>query len=82
MVLVDIFVPSLDKTYNFSLNEHVPVSSIVEEITEIIEQKERSTYKGDVGKLHLYNKKTRAPLPDKNTLAECFVTTGSYLLLL
>lgn len=81
MVLVDIFVPSLDKIYNFSLNEHVPVSSIVEEITEIVEQKERSTFKGDVRELRLYNRKTQSPLPVQNTLEECFVTTGSNLLL-
>ena len=42
MVLVDVFVPSVDKTYNFSLNENVTIDAVILEITEMIEQKERT----------------------------------------
>ena len=32
MLLVDIFVPSVDMTYNFSLNETVEIEVLIQEI--------------------------------------------------
>ena len=42
MILTDVYVPSVDKIYDFQLNEKVPVSTVIEEITEMISQKEHS----------------------------------------
>lgn len=40
MVMVDIIVPSVGRNYNFQLEEQVPVSSLIMEITEMVCQKE------------------------------------------
>lgn len=82
MVLVDVFVPALDKAYNFSLNEEVPVSMLIEEITEVVERKEKNAFAGEREKLHLYCSGTRQQLPNSNTLLECAVGTGNLLILI
>ncbi|MBQ7203379.1 MAG: hypothetical protein IJS03_05095 [Eubacterium sp.] len=40
MIIVDIYVPVVNKVYDFSINEKLPVSVIVEELSEMIAQKE------------------------------------------
>ena len=40
MIIVDIYVPVVNKVYDFSINEKLPVSVIVEELSEVIAQKE------------------------------------------
>ena len=81
MVLVDIYVPSVDKTYNFSLNENVGITSIISEITEMVEQKEQVSLVGDRSGLHLYDGARRSALPGENTLSECAIRSGSMLFL-
>ena len=34
MILVDIFVPGIDKNYDFQLNETIIISAVIEEIGE------------------------------------------------
>jgi hypothetical protein len=81
MVIVDVFVPSVDKTYNFSLNEDVGIDVVILEITEMIEQKERTRLIGNKAELNLYNVKKSFLLPKANTLSDCYVTSGSSLML-
>lgn len=81
MVLVDVFVPSVDKTYNFSLNESVRIESVILEIAEMIEQKERTSLLGEETELNLYKAEAASVLPKKNSLAECYVTSGTRLIL-
>ena len=81
MVLVDIFVPSVDKTYNFSLNENVAIEGVIMEITEMIEQKERTKLQGDKGVLNIYKMNDSMILPKNNTLSDCYVTSGTRLIL-
>ncbi len=81
MVLVDIYVPSLDKTYNFSLNEKVSIHMLLSEITEMIEQKEHVVLKGDSSMLRIYNCGNGSVLSGENCLADCMVRNGSKLLL-
>lgn len=81
MVLVDIFVPSVAQTYNFSLNEAVEISAIINEITGMIAQKEQTGLAGRQEDLNLYNVKEQRILPRGNTLSDCNVIPGSYLML-
>lgn len=81
MVIVDIYVPAVDKNYNFSLNESVPVESVIDEITEMIGQKEQTHLYGSQEELGLFHLADRRILPRANTLAECGVKTGDSLLL-
>ena len=82
MVLVDLYVPALDKDYNFSLNENIKIGSLIAEITEMIEQKERSPFVGRKDSLSLYDREKQMKLPGDNTLKECFEKNGSKLILI
>ncbi len=82
MILVDIFVPSIDKTYNFGLNENVAIDSVILEITEMIEQKERTKLLGNKNELNIYQINNERILPKQNTLSDCYVTSGTRLILI
>lgn len=47
MIIVDIYVPSLDRTYNFSLDEESKICELIDEISELICKKEHSELDGD-----------------------------------
>jgi uncharacterized ubiquitin-like protein YukD len=81
MIIVDIFVPSVDKTYNFSLNESVKIASIIDEVVEMIEQKEKVSIKGDKKELNVFEKIRGVVLPADNTLFECSIKNGDFLIL-
>lgn len=82
MILVDVYVPSVDRTYNFSLDEGVPVSSIVEELVEMVERKEQATFVGSREAVCLIDRGSERVLPRGNTLEECGIPTGSTLILI
>lgn len=81
MILVDIYVPSVDKTYDFQLNEQISIATVVEEISEMIGQKEHSKISGDIKDLVLCTYETGAILNKTLTLEETGVITGQKLLL-
>ena len=81
MVLVDIYVPAVDKRYDFQLDEKVPIHVIIEEITEMIGQKERMTVAGDIGGMILSDQVRGIILPKDRTLHGCGIGNGSRLLL-
>ncbi len=81
MILVDIYVPSVDNTYDFQLDENAYIYAIIEEIGELIGQKERSQIVGNIENLILCVKKDRKILPKDSTLAACGIQTGNSLIL-
>lgn len=82
MILVDIYVPSIDKTYNFSLNENVEIDLIIAEIVEMIGQKEQTHLFGEQEQMELLSPNGCRVLPKKNTLADCYITPGMSLMLI
>lgn len=80
MILVDIFVPSVNKVYDFQLSETTPIHTVIEEITEMISQKERAVIVGDIKELMLCDKKTQCILEKNKTLAESDIITGQSLI--
>ena len=48
MIIVNIKVPALEKEYNFSVDENAPVQDLVEEIAELIVQKEGVQFSGNM----------------------------------
>ena len=81
MILVDITVPSLGKTYNFSLNESVRVSDLIDEITDMIEQREHTMMDGDRILLNLYDAKLGHVLNRTCSLTRNGVIPGHRLIL-
>lgn len=82
MILVDIYVPAVDQSYDFSLDERAQVSDIIEELVEMISQKERTTLIGDIHRLTLCDRLNRAALPKDCSLASCGIGNGSSMMLL
>lgn len=80
MILVDIYIPSVDKTYDFQLNENVKIRTVIEEIAEMVGQKERTTVAGNRDNLMLCDTKSQQELDKERTLREYSVTTGQSLL--
>jgi uncharacterized ubiquitin-like protein YukD len=81
MILVDVKVPSVEKSYDFRLNENVAIRTIIETISEMIEQLEHSKWRGDKNDLLLCRYDSNAILSKELTLAECGVASGDRLIL-
>lgn len=81
MIMVDIYVPALDKEYDFRLNPNVEIKTIIEEVSEMIAHKEHSAIAGRMEELMLCDKMTGRILDGKKTLGACLVRTGSKLIL-
>ncbi len=81
MILVDIYVPSVDKTYDFQLNEEISIRTVVEEIAEMIGQKEHSRIVGSTEDLFLCHYTTQSILNKEISLRDAGVVTGDKLLL-
>lgn len=82
MVLTDIRVPALGKQYSFQLNEQETVKNIVEELAEIVCQKEQCRLEGEIAELSLWSEEQEQRLPEEASLIQCGITTGSSLILL
>lgn len=81
MILVDVYVPSVDKSYDFNLDETAKGSVILEELVEMIDQKERTSLVGDLGDLILCDRLCCRILPMDIALKDCGIHNGSSLLL-
>lgn len=81
MILVDIYVPGVDKVYDFQLNENTPIATVVDEIAEMVGQKERSPLQGNASELLLCDKATGRILHGGDTLSGAGITTGRTLIL-
>lgn len=81
MILVDVYAPSIDQTYEFKLDEDVPVSVITDEISSVICQKERCELQGDKALLRLFSSKSRRALTPVFSLYENGVKSGDCLII-
>ncbi len=81
MILVDIYVPAVDKTYDFQLNENTQISAVIDEIIEMVGQKERAVLWGDADELLLCEKGIERILNKNDTLYNVGVVTGKTLIL-
>lgn len=82
MILVDIYAPAVGNVYDFQLDEDEEIGAIVEEIGELIGQKEQSRIVGDISALMLCSSDAGKILSKDMTLAEEGIQNGSSLLLL
>ena len=53
MIIVNIRVPALEKVYNFSVEEKALIRELVEEVVELVMQKEGVTFHGELGEMAL-----------------------------
>jgi len=81
MIMVDVYVPAVDKEYDFSLDQNVRISTIIEEISEMIAHKEHSEVVGNIEELMLCDRKAGKILDENATLGSVQICTGSKLIL-
>ena len=81
MILVDIYVPALDKTYDFQVDETVQTEKLIMEIAEMIENDVKSGKKIEAEKLLLCSFDQEKILHKHGSLQSYGIRNGSRLLL-
>ena len=81
MILVDVMIPSIDKSYDFNVDENAQIALVMEEIVEMISQKEQCKIIGNKENLLLCQYAGQAILNKQMTLKEYGITNGYKLLL-
>lgn len=80
-MLVDMEFPAMSRLYQFNLNENVPVSQLLEEIVEMICQKEQTAFDGEMAKLLLCSRNRELVLDPARTLSELQIREADRLIL-
>lgn len=81
MILVDIYIPSLDKTYDFQVDEEVSIENLTLEISEMIANETKSGNGTGGAEFMLCTMENEKILKKSFTLKECGIKNGSRLLL-
>jgi len=82
MILTSIYVPSMDRDYDFNLDENVKVSVLIEEISELICKKEYSVLDGELERFVMGSVDRQVNFQPQYTLKELDVKNGERLILL
>ena len=80
MILTDIYVPALQETFDFELNENVPVGLLITQIAQILARRTGSVPGGEEASFLLGSFEKQDILDNSLTLAECGIRNGSRLL--
>lgn len=80
MVILEIDVPIIQKTYDFMIDENTLVSSVIEEIAELICQKEGFSSERKASEFSLFSCTDEKMLQCDKTIAENSVKTGNKLI--
>lgn len=81
MINVDVYVPSLDRMYNFNLDEESRISVLIEEISELICQKEHSTLDGEKNRFIMGSVDKKMNFNPRSSLREYSIKNGEKLIL-
>lgn len=81
MITIDVYVPMIGKTYDFSIDENIIVETIIEEITELIIQKENFV-SSEISDMYLFSHSDNQMLNKMFSLKENGIDTGDRLLLI
>lgn len=81
MILVDVYIPSVDQTYDFMLDENTDVTKVILEILEMVAKKVQNGVPTQAEEFSLYHMSKKSVLKRGRTLAASGVRDGSKLLL-
>ena len=82
MIIVDISIQTLDKRYDFKLDETVTISKLIDDICEMITQKEKCLPTSRNDNIILCRSLTGEILPHNLDLRSCGVVSGESLTLI
>lgn len=81
MILVDIYIPSLDKTYDFQVDESVPSEKLILELAEMIGNESKTPGKPQAEKMLLCSLDQEMILGKNSSLQSYGIKNGSKLML-
>lgn len=81
MIIVNVRVPALEKEYNFSLEEKAPVGDLIEELVELILQKEGVPFSGELREMVLCSLEKGIQCSRESTLSDYGICGGEELIL-
>ncbi len=81
MILTDIQAPAVNRTYDFELDEEMPVKELTERIAEIIAEKEEMSYDRE-DEMQLYAKSREKVLDGGRSLRQQGIKNGEKLYLI
>ena len=81
MIIVDVYVPSVDETFDFQLDENAESWRITEEMIGMIAQKTKSRMTEETGSFVLYSKESGLMIPRTESLYTAGIRDGSTLIL-
>lgn len=81
MIIVDVYVPVIQRTYDFMLEESINVQAAIDEIVEMVCQKEGFVSVNNTAGFNLFLCYSKQMLENNKTLTENGVVTGDRLIL-
>ncbi|MCD8103781.1 MAG: EsaB/YukD family protein [Lachnospiraceae bacterium] len=81
MILTDIYIPSMDQSFDFQVDETVPVNSLIIEIAEMIGNEVKSGKQYRAEEFLLCSMDQGVILKKTETLASSGIKNGSRLML-
>ena len=82
MILVDIYVPVIDETFDFQLDENIFAGSIIDEVVAILGKKMKNDLAADASGFELYGMEREEKINRESTLFAAGIRDGSRLMLL
>lgn len=82
MILVDIYVPVINETFDFQLDENIFVDSIIDEVVAILGKKMKNDAVADASGFELYGMEREEKINRESTLFAAGIKDGSRLMLL
>lgn len=81
MILVDVYLPSIDDSYDFMLDENVAVEKVIAEISEMVSKKVKSPMLENTGDFMMCSMDKDKILDRNRTLHENGIRDGNRLML-
>jgi len=81
MVTVEVHFPALNRSYEFSLSETMPISVLIDEMAEMISQSERLPQAENKASFILCDATENKILKSSETLAQYGIKTAAKLIL-
>ncbi len=79
MILVDVYIPSLDETFDFRIDETAKVVNVVQEISEMMCKKYKTELNQDAQEFFLCSAEQGTILNGNSTLKDNGITNGCRL---
>lgn len=81
MIMVDIYMPAIDESYDFMIDENADLDVVILEVSEMIARKTKSELRPGEDGFVLYYYDRQMPLPTDRTLYESGVRDGDHLIM-